>query len=190
MTDIILDGDETLTPKGVAYDRDTMAVSEWSANIYYALKFWAENFTAKWEWWQPGYLVLTITGDENGPLEPVQIDTCEDELTVFVGMWETHLLTYEMPVDDELNLAVAEAKRLTEDWRASRLLTVVYFDDNEKWCGSLTSSPDELDAQVAYGIDWIRDFGPKRVEVRSSRLDRWRFFTIGADGAAEEQISA
>ncbi|PRB55550.1 MULTISPECIES: hypothetical protein [unclassified Brevundimonas] len=189
MTDSSLTSVEASTPKGVPYDRQAMAVSEWSADIYAALKDWAGNFTSRWEWWQPGYLVLTITGDENGAVEPVQIDTCEDELTVFVGMWETHLPTYEMPADNELALAVAEAKRLTEDWRVSHLLTVVFFDGNEKWCGSLTSSPEELSERLQYGVEWISNFGPKRAEVRSARRDQWRFFSVTPDHRLEEQIS-
>lgn len=181
---------EATTSKGVPYDRDTMPVSQWSTDIHDALKDWAGRFTSTWEWWQPGYLLLTITGDDRGPLEPIQIDTCEDELTVCFGMWETDLPSYDMPEDDEVASAVTEAKRLAEDWRTSDLLTVVFFDGAGKWCGSLTSAPDELGERLAYGANWISYFGPKRAEVRSARRDRWRLFAIGADGTLEEQVSA
>lgn len=189
MTETSFDGVEAQPAVGVPYDREAMPVSQWSLDIHDALKDWPTGFSVKWEWWKPGYLVLTITDSAQGPVEPVWIDTSNEELTVSFGMWEAHLPTHEMPVEQELVLAVAEVKRVTEDWFASRLLTVVYFDAAGKWCGSLTSPPDELDVRLADGVSWISDFGPKRAEVRSARRDRWRFFSIGSDNRLEEQIS-
>lgn len=177
------------TPKGVPYDRETMSVSEWSTDVYDSLRDWPEASRAKWEWWRPGYLVLKIADDKGGAVEPVWIDTCDDELTVNFGMWETHLPSPGTPIDDELALAVAEAKQLTEDWLASRLMTVVLFNGDGKWCGSLSAFPDELDERLAYGVGWVSYSDPKRVEIRSARRDQWRFFAIDADGKLEEQIS-
>jgi hypothetical protein len=189
MTEASLDSFEGPTPRGVAYDRATMSVSEWSDDICDALKDWPKASRSQWEWWRPGYLVLKITDDEGRPVESAWMDTCDDELTVNFGMWETHLPSPGTPVDDELALAVAEARQLVEDWFACRLLTVVFFKGDGKWCGSLTSLPDELDERLAYGLDWIGYSEPKRVEVRSAQRDRWRFFTIEADDKLVEQIS-
>lgn len=173
---------------GIPFVPGSTPVSDWSMGAYKSLQDWSKTYDAKWEWWEPGYLMLTIIGDEHGPIEPVFIDTAEDELTVAFGMWETHLPSYNMATEDELASSVSEAKQLSQDWITERLLSIVFFNAEEKWCGSLTSLPEELDSELLRGAAWIMNFGPKRAEVRAARREQWRFFDITPEGKPTEQF--
>ncbi|WP_304167006.1 hypothetical protein [Phenylobacterium aquaticum] len=163
---------------GVPYAPGSTQVDEWSQAIYDRLVDWPPASGAKWERWEPGYLVLTITGESSDPFDPIVLYTCEDELAATFGYWETELPS-EVPAGiDDADAAVKEAKELVADWLAGRTLTAVYFDASDEWCGSLTVDPAEVFDRLRYGAGWIKDFHPARIELRAARRKDWRHFVI------------
>lgn len=152
-------------------------MTEWSEAIYAEFKDWLPARQARWEWWNPDYLVLTIASYSDQPVEPVIIDTYEGELTITFGFWEAHLPDDGQYDDTDSNRAAEAAKALALDWLEGRIATAVYADSNGKWCGSkLLERPD--DVSTLADIEWIKDFGPSTVEVRKSLRSDWRKYQI------------
>jgi hypothetical protein len=172
---------------GTPYEPRTGQVDDWSTAIYARLRDWAEAKQGVWELWPPGYLVLTITSDLGHVVEPIVLDTAEDELTVTFGYWETHLPEHGSVGSDDTDedVAATEAKKLVDDWLAGRLLTAIYFDAANKWCGSITVDPDEISDRLRYGAEWIASFEPRRIELRRPRIVEYRRFEI-EDGEIQE----
>lgn len=181
--------------QGSPFVRGVTPVDQWSLAIYDALRDWPIAGSAAWQRWEPGYLVLEISRGADGPLDPIMLATDEEELTVTLGYWETHLPT-RMDTDTTASGAAArEAKELVEDWLAGRLLTAVYFGADERWCGSITVEPDNWLERLQDGAEWIKEFGPTRgtTQTASRRLaalrrfqrqghsgaGRWRHLRIG-----------
>lgn len=169
---------ETEKPHGIPYVPGSTPVDEWSLAIHGALRDWPVAKGAKWERWEPGYLVLTISGEADDPFDPIVLDTYDDELTVTFGYWETHLPLNVDAGASESDTAAREAKELVEDWLAGRTLTAIYFGAEDKWCGSITVDPSDLPERLLYGAAWIKDFGPTRIELRTPRKRDWRHFVV------------
>lgn len=152
-------------------------VSEWSDAVYRELRDRVEARTGRWEWWEPGYLVLRIEAHEGSPVEPVVLDTYADELTVTFGFWETQLPDDGSHDEDDSSRASAAARLLVSDWLDGRIATAIYFDADDKWCGSkLVENPE--DTAPLSDITWLADFRPARVEVRKSKRVEWRHFHL------------
>ncbi|MGX1587437.1 hypothetical protein [Brevundimonas diminuta] len=152
-------------------------VTEWSEAIYAELKDWPPAANGIWERWEPDYLVLKISSHLGTPVEPIWIDTCEDELTVNFGYWEIHLPDDGIYEDTDSTRAAEAAKILALDWLDGRISTAVYSDRNGKWCGSkLLEQPDDF--SILADIEWIKDFGPTEIEVRKSLRSDWRKYQI------------
>ncbi|MFN3511434.1 MAG: hypothetical protein ACK41C_00165 [Phenylobacterium sp.] len=164
---------------GVPYRPDIHEVSEWSRAIYDHLRDWAASREGKWERWEPGYLLMTITSDNGTEVEPIQIYTADEELTVTFGFWETHLPAPGWSGEDDDKIASAEARDLVEDWLSGRMFTAIYFNGGGQWCGSLSVEADQdLSDRLRYGRDWMRSFKPARIEVRRPRKAEWRHFDL------------
>ncbi|TCS03875.1 hypothetical protein [Caulobacter sp. BK020] len=171
---------ETATPPiaGVAYvPSSAQPVTEWSAVIYKEFQHWPAARSGHWEWWNQDYLVLRIGSHLGDAVEEVLIDTCDDELTVTFGYWETHLPDDGLSDDTDSFRAANVAKELIVDWLAGKTATAIYFSAADKWCGSkYLENPHDLSGLA--DIAWIESFNPTRVEVRRARKADWRFFDI------------
>lgn len=153
-------------------------VTPFSLEVYAQLKDWAEARHGAWERREPDYLVLTIAMVDGEPMEPVNIDTWEEELTITFGYWESHAN------EDETALAAAEMREMAEKWLGGAWSTAVYSSADGKWCGSRCVEepgvPDHLS-----DIEWIKYFAPAHVEIRRARRSEWRRFAI-VDGKLVE----
>lgn len=178
---------ESEKPKGTIYRPDVDQVDDWSKAIYQRLVDWPAARNGKWERWEPGYLVLTITSDQGGDIEPVVLDTYEDELTITFGYWETHAPSHVPSEMSDDEAAAEEAKKFVDGWIGGQLFTAIYFDAAGKWCGSITVEPDEIADRVRWGEEWIRNFQPARVELRRPRRADWRYFVVS--GSEIEEVA-
>ena len=171
---------ETATPPAVGapyVPSPAQPVTEWTAAIYQEFQNWPIAQSGHWEWWNQDYLVLRIGLHLGMPIEEVLIDTCDDELSVTFGYWETHLPDDGVSDDTDSFRAANAAKDLIGDWLAGKAATAIYFSAADKWCGSkFLENPDDRTALA--DIASIRSFNPTRVEVRRVRKADWRFFNI------------
>jgi hypothetical protein len=163
---------------GTPYSPESDQVDEWSRAIYGNLRSWAASRQGKWERWEPGYLLLTITSDGQAEVDPILLYTADEELTVTFGYWETHLPAGGSSGDDDDEIAADEARGIVEDWLFGRMLTAIYFDKDGQWCGSLSAEPSDLPDRLQVGREWIAYSQPSRIEVRSPRQRDWRHFDI------------
>jgi hypothetical protein len=173
---------------GIPYSPETRQVDEWSRAIYENLRDWAESLQGKWERWEPGYLLLTLTSDGEAEVDPILLYTADEELTVTFGYWETHLPEGGSSAEDDDEIAADEARGIVEDWLAGRMLTAIYFDKDGQWCGSLSAEPGDLPNRLQGGREWIANSQPSRIEVRSPRQRDWRHFDI--DGSQIVEVTA
>ena len=171
---------ETATPPAVGapyVPSPAQPVTEWTAAIYQEFQDWPIAQSGYWEWWNQDYLVLRIGSHLGMPIEEVMIDTCDDELSVTFGYWETHLPDDGVSDDTDSFRAANAAKDLISDWLAGKTATAIYFSAADKWCGSrFLENPDDRTGPA--DIASIRSFNPTRVEVRKARRADWRFFDI------------
>jgi hypothetical protein len=155
-------------------------VDAWSERIYAALRDWPVAKAGQWTRWEPGDLLLTITCVDGREVEPIQLSTADEELTVAFGCWETH-----EPHQDRWNAepeTIAEhAKTLVERWLKGELRTAVLTDAEGKWCGSAIIEPGELTPQLREAAQWMRDFRPTRIELRSPHKSDWQIFAVEQD---------
>ncbi|WP_271085353.1 hypothetical protein [Brevundimonas sp. NIBR11] len=152
-------------------------VSAWSADIYAAIKPWADEHQGKWMWWEPGYLVLTVDQFGDREIEPVVLHTWDEELTVELRLWDTHFPDWTLPPTDDPAVIASQGIALADDWLAGRFALAVYFAD-DRWCGSKIIEINEDQAEKLADIDWIKSFDPARVELRWADKSRLTHFTI------------
>jgi hypothetical protein len=165
-------------PNGIPYiPSPAQPVTEWSEAIYEEFRNWPMARLGDWEWWNQDYLVLKIRSHLGSPVEEVFVDTCDGELTVTFGYWETHLPDDGIHDDTDSYRAANAAKELIGDWLAGRIATAIYFDANDKWCGSKLLEITDDGSSLA-DIASIKSFNPIRVEVRRAQKADWRFFDI------------
>jgi len=169
------------------YDGNPANVDAWSAAVFARLQAWPVAMGGAWTRWSPGYLVLTVKEFDGRSVDPIFLDTGNDELTVTFGYWECHLDGPDHPgAQDNLASSSAEAIRLIEDWLAGRICTAVYYSADDKWCGTVTIDPDQIPQQLAGSLEWLSKSGPTRIELRTPERAHWRFFRIQHDGAITE----
>ncbi|MFA7263644.1 MAG: hypothetical protein WC068_11545 [Caulobacter sp.] len=160
-------------PIGTPFARSSSdQIDEWSREIFDALSDWAEAHDGRWTRWEPGYLLLEIATMNGEGIDPILIDSSDEELTVEFGYWETHL------PDRESNAAGAarEAIELTSQWLSGEIRTAVFTDVAGKWCGSMIVEED--DAVPPKPSEGMAFFHPTSVEVRGPRKSEWRTFSI------------
>lgn len=127
---------------GVSYPSDGAGpIGEWSARIYEALASWRLAQQNEWTRWEPGYLLLTIRKVDGAEVDPIQVYTADEELTVSFGFWETNTpAPYELWETDPEVIA-QHAKELVERWLSGDVRTAVLTDQGGKWCGSIIIEP-------------------------------------------------
>jgi hypothetical protein len=157
------------TPTGNLFSSSsTEAIDDWSREVFDALSAWALTMGGRWLRYDPGYLLLEIEKNGGRPIDPILMDTADEELTVEFGMWEMHL------PDQALDAAGAasEAVKLVSQWLAGAVRTAVFTDDTGKWCGTmLIERGDEFPPRPSDGMAY---FKPTQVEVRGPDRSAWQ----------------
>jgi len=142
-----------------------------------------------WTRWEPGYLLLTISRIDNKDVEPISLYTADEELTVEFGYWETHNPEPFDLIDPEVEVVVAHAKALVEDWVEGRLKTAVLTNAEGGWCGTTTIEPGELFPQLKRAAQWVRNFQPVAIEVRTLLKRDWQHFEVEPDWLSPPSLS-
>jgi hypothetical protein len=177
-------------PVGVPFSESSSDIDEWSAAIFAQLKTWPLAMSGTWTRWTPGYLALTISEICGRSIEPIVLDTDNDELTVSFGYWECHLSGPDyLGAQDNVESSSAEAIRLIEDWLDGRICTAVYYSVDDRWCGSVTINRDQLAHQLAEGSESLSRSQPTRIELRTPEREHWKHFQILRDGTIDEIVS-
>ena len=174
------DGGSTSTSAagGCPYNPATSpSVTEWSAAVFGELHDWAARYAGRWERWDPEYLVLTIDAVDGKAIEPIVIDTCEEELTLGFGYWECDFPDDMIRNDDDSRRASKAAMTLAEAWLEDHVATAIYFDEHDKWCGSRLIETRNDIARLA-DIAWINFLRPSRVEIRKRDRSAWQSFPL------------
>jgi len=164
---------------GVSYPSDGAGpIGEWSARIYEALASWRLAQQNEWTRWEPGYLLLTIRKVDGAEVDPIQVYTADEELTVSFGFWETNTpAPYELWETDPEVIA-QHAKELVERWLSGDVRTAVLTDQGGKWCGSIIIEPGELLPQLRKAAEWVGYLKPAWIEVRTPHKDEWESFEV------------
>jgi hypothetical protein len=163
----------TATPAGTPfYGSATEPIDDWSREAFDALSSLARETNGQWRRYDPGYLLLTIDHVDGQEVDPIRIDTGDEELTVEFGFWEMHL------PDQSLDAAGAarEAVQLVRGWLAGEIRTAVFTDATGKWCGTMLVEPgDALPPRPSEGMAY---FKPTKVDVRGPRRSAWQSFDL------------
>lgn len=167
------------------YPSSTEWVDPWSRSIFDLLANWPAADGAKWTRWEPGYLLLEITKANGEEIDPIQVYTADNELTVEFGHWPG--ASYLGSEDEDPTAATKQAMQLVSDWMAGDVMTAVYWDANDRWCGTiLVGGGNDLLSQLASGADRSKKrFTPVRVELRRPRRIEWRRFSLRGDQVQE-----
>ena len=167
---------------GVAYPSDLAGpVDKWSEAVYAALCEWDVAREGEWTRWEPGYVLLTITHVEGSEVEPIMLDTADEELTVTFGYWETHNPAPCELWDAEADVIAEHAKLLVARWLRGDVRTAVLTDAVGKWCGTTMIEHGELMPQLRAAALWLRDFRPEQVEVRTPAKRDWQKYPVKPD---------
>ncbi len=70
------------------------------------------------------------------------------------------------------------AQDLVAQWVEGRARTAFFTGEGGRWCGTVIVEPGEPIAQLEAGAEWLREFGPTAVELRSARHADWRRFSV------------
>jgi hypothetical protein len=158
------------------------AIDEWSVQVFELLCSWPLAEDGKWTRWDPGYLVLEISSVAGDEIEPIVLDTADEELTITFGYWEAHLPSN---FETDAQQAVDEAKEFVRQWLCGEIRTAVFADASGAWCGSKLIEGNDLLPQL--NTDWIKSFNPIEVEVRTPSRSGWRQFSINGDEIIERR---
>lgn len=153
-------------------------VDGWSKAVYEALHDWHVAREGDWTRWEPGYVLLTINRVDGINVEPIQLYTADEELTVEFGYWLTHNPAPSELWEAEAEVIAGHAKSLITQWLNGELRTAVLTDLSGKWCGSTLIEPGDLTPQLQAAAQWVRDFEPKQIEVRTATISEWRTFPV------------
>ena len=63
-------------------------IDQWSYDVFGALSGWAETLNGRWTRWDDGYLLLEIDQLGGTAIEPILIDSADQELRVEFGDYE------------------------------------------------------------------------------------------------------
>ena len=161
------------TPAGTPFSNSsTEPIDDWSRDVFVALSAWALERGGRWSRYDPGYLLLEIDHNGDRAIDPILMDTADEELTVEFGLWEMHL------PDQALDAAGAasEAVELVSQWLAGEIRTAVFTDDAGKWCGTmLVERGDTFPPKPSDGMAY---FKPTQVEVRGPDRLEWQSFRL------------
>lgn len=159
---------------------DLVAATEWSRQVYKALKDWELARLGRWSTWEEGALMLTIDRTPKGdPCEPVNILSAANTLAFTARSWETQLPLPGQSFAD----AIGALKELTRGWFGGEIAIAAFFKGDE-WKGCKPIDPMRLQEEIAGAFQWITGTAMvDRVEIQTPTKDTDQFFGLAVDGA-------
>lgn len=163
----------TSKPVGTPFTGGTKeGIDQWSYDVFVALSGWADTLDGRWTRWADGYLLLEIDRSGGTAIDPILIDTADEELRVEFGYYETDLP--EEAADAEG--AAQEAIKLVSDWLTGSIRTAVFTNDAGHWCGSMIV---ERGAAVPPApSEGMLSFNPTKVELRGPQRQLWETYPV------------
>ncbi len=163
----------TSKPVGTPFTGESKEdIDQWSFNVFGALSGWADALNGRWTQWGDGYLLLEIDSLDGTAIEPIMIDTADEELRVEFGYYETDLP--EEAADAEG--AAREAIKLVSDWLNGSIRTAVFTNDAGHWCGSMiVESGEAIPPSPSEGM---LSFNPTKVELRGPQRQHWKTYPV------------
>lgn len=175
--------------KGIPYPSSEAAgIDDWSERVYRALSAWPLAQTGYWSRWEPGYLLLVIDHVDGKAVEPIQLYTADEEVTVECSLWHDHLCG-DGPGEDTPEEIAEQAKVLIHDWLDGKFRAAVFTDANGKWCGTSVTRHGDLDAQLAEIAQHVRHLAPHSVELRSADKKDWKTIAVNPDWLHPPKLS-
>ena len=163
------------TPTGTAFTATSSdQIDDWSREVFKALSDWARARDGRWLRYEPGYLLLEIDTFDGKEIDPILVDTADEEVTVGFGYWEMHLPDQARDSDG----AAREAVDLVSQWLSGQIRTAVFTDQSGNWCGTmLIEQGDPFPPRPSDGMAY---FKPTRVEVRGPDRSAWLAFDLAS----------
>jgi hypothetical protein len=164
----------------IADSADLVAATEWSRQVYKALKDWDPARGGRWSTWEEGGLMLTIDRTPAGaPCAPVNILAAANIIGFATRGWETQLPQPGQSFDQ----AIGALKELTMGWFNGELALAAFFLGDE-WKGSTAIDPLRLQEEIAVAFQWIAAQAQvDRVEIQTASPENDQFFGLAVDGA-------
>lgn len=159
---------------------DLVIATEWSRQVYKALKDWELARNGRWSTWEEGALMLTLDRTPRGDAcAPVNILAAADRLGFSVRDWETQLPQPGQGFDG----AIGALKELTRGWfNGEFALAAFYLGDD--WKGSTAIDPLQLQEEIGRAFQWISGQARvDRVEIQTATAENDQFFGLAVDGA-------
>lgn len=147
-------------------------VDEWSMDIYRAMTRQLVVAEGVWTRLEPGCLLLSVERLKGEAIDPIVMDTDDEELTLSFGGWHTHLPEEAV---DALG-AVEEAVALINRWISGELKTLIFWKADGTWAGSVTVQRGERVQDVADCEEWLSYSQPTRAELRTPCKADWAHF--------------
>jgi len=147
-------------------------IDSWSRDVFVALSGWAAMLNGRWTRWDEGYLLLEIDQPRDEPIEPVLIDTADDQIRVEFGYWEMDFPDQALDAEG----AAQEMIALVSDWLSGAIRTAVFTNDAGDWCGSMLV---EQGASIPPApSEGMLSFKPSAVELRSPHKQDWKTYAV------------
>lgn len=163
----------TSKPVGTPFTGESSeGIDQWSHEVFSALLGWAKTLNGRWTRWGDGYLLLEIDRLAGTAIEPILIDTADEQLRVEFGYYETDLP--EEAADAEG--AAQEAIKLVSDWLTGSIRTAVFTNDAGHWCGSMIVNQGESVPPAP--SDGMLSFNPTKVELRGPQRQHWQTYPV------------
>lgn len=163
----------TSKPSGTPFTAtSTDPIDQWSHDVFRALSGWAETLNGRWTRWDESYLLLEINRLGEDAIEPILIDTADEELHVEFGYWETDLPEQALGAEG----AAKEVIELVSDWLSGAIRTAVFTNDAGHWCGSMVVERDTTRPPAP--SEGMLSFNPTKVELRSPHRRLWETYSV------------
>jgi hypothetical protein len=163
----------------IADSADLVRATEWSRQIYKALKDWDIARRGRWSTWEEGALMLTIDRTPKGaPCEPVNILAANNLIAFATREFELQLPQPGQSFD----AAIIALTDLTRKWFSGEIALAAFFK-GDVWQGSTPIDPLNLPEGIAAAFQWIaREAQVDRVEIQTPTRDTDQFFGLAVDG--------
>lgn len=163
----------TSKPTGTPFAATSVdPIDQWSREVFDALETWAATHDGRWTRWDDGYLLLEIDRLGGEQIEPILIDTAEEEIRVEFGYWETELPEQALDAAG----AAREVIALVADWISGEIRTAVFTSDSGSWCGTMIIERGATLPPVP--SEGMASFNPTKVELRSPRKRDWTTYAV------------
>lgn len=163
----------------IADHADLVAATEWSRQLYKALKDWDIARRGRWSTWEEGALMLTIDSTPTGvPCEPVNILAANN----LIG-FATRGFELQLPQPGQsFDAAIIALTDLVRQWFAGEIAIAAFFE-GDVWKGSTPIDPLNLPDEIAAAFKWIsREALVDRVEIQTPTRETDQYFGLAVDG--------